>query len=60
VTGIGLGIRAEVSAKIFETEMRRDIDVPKPRLRRDTRLLKPHIYKISRIFLTLNFGQWHS
>jgi len=43
-----------VSAKIFETETRRDLNVP----RRDTRRLKLHIYKTSRVFLTLNFGQW--
>ena len=64
--------RAGVSAKIFETETltlrdrdetetlsknsRRDRDLNVPRPKRDTRLLKPNVYNILQIILTLNFG----
>ena len=41
--------RAKVSAKIFETETRLDIDVARP-----ARDLKPNVYKMSRIFFTQN------
>jgi len=40
--------------KLSRPKRDRDLNVN----RNDTRLLKPNVYKMSRIFLTLKFGQW--
>ena len=52
--------RAGVSAKIFETEMSRDIEVTRPTLqgksRNETEFFETTRLQMSRIFLELNFG----